>query len=333
VNPAARDRLFNPAVAFDHPATLPLLLVAVAPLALAPLVLRLGRRWAAPEARRDAWRRYRPWLVLVPVMAVPVLLGAFWVILGVAALSVLCFREYARATGLFREKFICYLVVAGILLVHLAALDNWYRLFVALFPLVIGAVAGLAAAQDRPKGYVQRVALGVVAFGLFGSCLGHLSFLATDEDYRPRLALVLIAVGFWDVARYTLGKAIGGRPLAPNTCPDRTLSGAVGAAVFTAAFVFGAGWFVFHNTPLANPWRLALLGVLVAVAAQFGDLMLASIKRDAGVAELDVVIPGHGGLLDRFDSLILAAPVAFHLINFFAGVGANQPDRVFTGGR
>jgi phosphatidate cytidylyltransferase len=333
VNPAARDRLFNPAVAFDHPATLPLLLVAVAPLVIAPLVLRLGRRWIAPETRRDAWRRYRPWVAIVPAMALPVLLGAFWVILGVAALSVLCFREYARTTGLFREKFICYLVAAGILLVHLAALDNWYRLFVALFPLVIGAIAGLAAAQDRRKGYVQRVALGVVAFCLFGSCLGHLSMLATYTNYRPILALVLIAVGFWDVARYTLGKAIGGRPLAPNTCPDRTWPGAVGAAVVTAAFVFGAGWLVFHGTALANPWRLALLGAAVAVAAQFGDLMLASIKRDAGVSELDVVIPGHGGLLDRFDSLILAAPVAFHVINFFAGVGTDQPARVFTGGR
>src|SRR5437016_5943754 len=150
-------------------------------------------------------------------MGIPILFGAFWVILGIAVLSVLCFREYARATGLFREKYICYLVVLGIVLVQLAVLDNWYLLFVALFPLSIPA----------------RV----------------------------------------------------------------------------------------------------LLGALIALAAQLGDLMLAAIKRDAGVTDLDVIIPGHGGLLDRFDSMILVAPVAFHVVDYYAGVGTVQPVCVFTGAR
>lgn len=328
MDPAARDRLFNPTVAFDHPATLPLLIAAVVPLVVAPLLLRLTR-----DAGRETWRRYWPWLALVPVMAVPVLLGAAWVIAGTAALSVLCFREFARTTGLFREKFICYLVLLGIALVHLAALDNWYRLFVALFPLTIAALAGLAALQDRPKGYVQRVALGVVAFCLFGSCLGHLSFLATDADYRPRVALVLVAVGYWDVARHAVGRLVGGPPLAPNTNPDRTASGAVGAAVVVVGVVVVGGWYVFAGTPLQHPGRLVLLGVLIAVAAQLGDLMLAAVKRDAGVPHLDVVIPGHGGLLDRFDSLILVSPVAFHFVNYVAGVGVGQPVCVFSHAR
>ena len=333
MDPAARARLFDPTVAFDHPATLPLLAAAVAPLVLAPLLLRLVRPLMPPDARRDAWRRYRPWPVLVPLMAVPVLLGAAWVIAGAAVLSVICFRDYARATGLFREKFVCYLVLLGIALVHLAALDNWYSLFVALFPLSIAGLAGLAAVQDRPKGYVQRVALGVVAFCLFGSCLGHLSFLATDKDYRPRVALVLIAVGFWDVARHAVGRLVGGPLLAPHTNPDRTVSGAVGAAVVVVGFVAAAGWPVFADTPLQHPGKLVVLGLLIALAAQLGDLMLAAIKRDAGVAQLDVLIPGHGGLLDRFDSLILVAPVAFHFVNYVAGVGVGQPVCVFTHAR
>jgi phosphatidate cytidylyltransferase len=333
VNVAARDRLVDPTTAFDHPATLPLLLVAVAPLVVAPVVLRLGRRFIPADARRDAWRRYWPWLVLVPGVAVPVLLGAAWVIVGTAALSVLCFREFARATGLFREKFICYLVILGVVLVHLAALDHWYGLFVALFPLSIAVIAGLAAAQDRPKGYVQRVALAVVAFCLFGSCLGHLSFLADDKDYRPKVAVVLIAVAFWDVARYTGGKLVGGPRLCPNTNPERSVAGAVAGAVVVVAFVMSVGWLAFEGTPLAHVGRLAVLGMLIALAAQFGDLMLGAIKKDAGVERLDVVIPGHGGLLDRLDSLILVAPVAFHFINYFAGVGMDEPVCVFTSAR
>ena len=332
MSPVARDRLLNPLVAFDHPATLVLLAVALAPLAVAPVVLRLAGPRLDPDTRRDAWRRYWAWLVIVPGMAAAVLLGAAWVVLGTAGLSLLAFREYARATGLFREMFVCYVVVAGVVVAHFAALDNWYRLFVATFPLAVACVAGCAAAQDRPKGYVQRVALGMLAFGLFGSCLGHLSFLATDADYRPRLAVVLIAVGFWDVARYVVGKAVGGPKLAPHTNPDRTISGAVGAAAVVVVVVLWAGWYVFAGTGLQSVGRLTLLGLLIALAAQLGDLMLAAIKKDAGVATLDVMIPGHGGLLDRFDSMILVAPVAFHAIDFFAGVGTDQPVRVFTGG-
>ena len=332
MNPIARDRLFNPLMAFDHQATFFLLIIAVAPLVLAPIILRLGRRWFSRETQDDAWRRYRGWLVIVPVMAAAVLLGAVWVIAGTAILSLISFREYSRATGLFREKFICYLIVAGVAVVQFAALDNWYSLFVASFPLSIACVAGFAAAQDRPKGYLQRVALGAVAFALFGSCLGHLSFLANDAAYRPRLALVLIAVGFWDVARYITGKIIGGPKLAPHTHPDRTVAGAIGGAAVVIVFVMLAGRLVFADSELHYFSRLAVLGLFIALAAQLGDLMLAAIKRDAGVENLDVTIPGHGGLLDRFDSMILVAPVAFHGINFFAGVGSGQPTRVFTGG-
>lgn len=332
VTPAARDRLINPLVAFDNPATPILLAVALAPLLIAPIVLRLGRRSIPPETLKDAWQRYWGWVVLVPVMAATVLMGAGWVMVGAAGVSILCFREYARVTGLFREKFICYLVVLGVVIVHLAALDNWYRLFVASFPLGVACIAGLSAAQDRPKGYIQRVALAVVAFCLFGSGLGHISFLANDTDYRPRLAIVLIAVGFWDVTRYVIGKAFRGPRLAPITNPDRTIYGSVGAGLVVIGFVVAAGGFVFAGTALEDPARLALVGLLIAVAAQLGDLMLAAIKRDAGVETLDLLIPGHGGLLDRFDSLILVAPVAFHAIYFFAGHAVETPVQVFTSG-
>lgn len=331
VNPAARDRLISPLGAFDHPATGVLLAAALAPLVVAPLVLHLGRGVIGPAARADARRRYWGWLVLVPLMAAAVLLGAGWVIVGTTVLALLCFREYARATGLFREKFICYLAAVGIGVAHFAALDANDRLFAATFPLAVVCLAGFAAAQDRPRGYVQRTALGVVAFSLFGSCLGHLGLLANDPDYRPRLAVVLIAVGFWDVGRYVVGRAAGGPKLCPNTNPDRTVAGAVGGAVVVVAFVTAAGRWVFEGTGLHDPGRLAGFGLLVAVAAQLGDLMLAAIKKDARVENLDVMIPGHGGLLDRFDSLILVAPVAFYVITALAPAPPGQPERVFTG--
>ncbi|MFO0798799.1 MAG: phosphatidate cytidylyltransferase [Gemmataceae bacterium] len=327
---AARDRLINPLTALDHRATLVLLGLAFAPLVIGPVFLKLARKRITTETRHDARRRARGWLWVVPAMAAPVLLGAAWVIAGVAALSALCFRDFARATGLFREKLTCYVVLLGMAVIQFAALDNDAGLFAATFPLTIACVAGFAAAQDRPKGYLQRVALGAVAFALFGSCLGHLSYLANDPDYRPKLALVLVAVGFWDVARYVVGKTVRGRQLAPNTTPDRTVAGSVAGAVVVLALVYGVGPMVFAGTPLENPLPLLGLGALLAVAAQLGDLMLASIKRDTGVDTLDNVIPGHGGVLDRFDSMILVAPVAYHGMSFFGGLNL-EAGRVLTG--
>ncbi|HVK18724.1 MAG TPA: phosphatidate cytidylyltransferase [Fimbriiglobus sp.] len=335
MNPVAQQRLFDPTVAFDHPATPVLLGVIAAALAIPPVVLFLaGRLGLMPaDRRRDVWRRYLPWLVIAPAAGAPVLLGAFWTVLAVAALGSFCFREYARATGLFREKLVTYLTLLAMALVYLAALDNWLQLFHALFPLGIAGIVALSILQDRPKGYIQRAALAVFAFALFGSCLGHLAHLANDTHYRPLLLLVLLTVAVNDVAAFIAGRLFGRRKLCPNTSPNKTVAGAVGAAAVTALVMWAAGRWVFTGTPLDHTGRLIAFGVLVSVAGQFGDLVLSSIKRDLGLKDLDVLIPGHGGLLDRFDSLLLVAPVAFHFVNYFVGVGVGQPVCVFTGAR
>src|SRR5262249_32072374 len=155
--------------------------------------------WIDDKLRAELMLRYRSWLVLTPLLLAPILLGAAWTILGVGVLSLLCYREYARATGLFREKTISLVIVLGILAVTFTELDHWYGLFVALVPLTIGIIAAVAVLRDQPHGYIQRVALGVLGFALFGSCLGHLGYLANDRNYRPMLVLILLCVEGNDV--------------------------------------------------------------------------------------------------------------------------------------
>ena len=101
----------------------------------------------------------------------PVLLGAGWTIAAVCAMSMLCYREFARATGLFRHRSISLLVVFGIFAITFAIADHWYGFFVAITPLMIACIAAVAIFSDQPKGYIQRVALGIFAFLLFGVCL------------------------------------------------------------------------------------------------------------------------------------------------------------------
>jgi phosphatidate cytidylyltransferase len=330
----ARERLFGAGHAFDHPVTLVVTLAVVALLLLTPVVIwllaRLGR--IDEKLRTELMLRYWSWMILTPLIMAPILLGAAWAILGVGILSLLCYREYARATGLFREKAISLVVVLGILAVTFTVLDNWYGLFVALVPYTIGVIAIVAILRDQPQGYIQRVALGVLGFVLFGSCLGHLGYLANDRSFRPMLILIFLTVELNDVFAFMVGKTLGKRKLAPNTSPKKTVAGAAGALVLTTLLMMGVGSFVFEGTNLASPLHLVILGVLVSVLGQFGDLMLSSIKRDLGIKDMGATIPGHGGLLDRFDSVILVAPAVFHYINYFRGVGTDQVPHVLIGG-
>jgi len=328
-----RERLFDWREAFDHPVTLWITSGLVLVLAVAPvLIWILGVTGAIKtEHRRDLVQRTHSWLFLAPLMIGPVLLGAAWAIIAVGVLSLFCYREYARVTGLFREKAISLVVVLGILLVTFAVFDHWYALFVALFPLTVAAISATAILADRPKGYIQRVALGILGFVLFGCALGHLGYFANDENYRPVLLWLLLTVEMNDVFAYVTGKSFGHRKLAPQTSPNKTLGGALGALILTTVLAASLGHFVFYETNLDRPAALLVLGVLISAAGQLGDLMLSSVKRDLGIKDISALIPGHGGLLDRFDSLILVAPAVFHYVGYFNGVGLNQPARFLVG--
>lgn len=333
MNPQTRARLFGFEHAFDHPVTVVLVAAIAVALLLAWVVIRvLGQRGRIDAAlQEELVRRHRSWLVLVPLLVIPILAGAFWTILGVGILSLACYREYARATGLFREKLTSLAVTAGILAVTFAVLDHWYQLFVALFPLTVAAICAAAILPDQPKGYIQRVGLAVLGFMFFGVSFGHLGYIANDGNYRPILLTILLAVEANDIFAYLVGKTLGQRQLAPQASPNKTIAGAIGAVVLTTALVLASGHFVFQGTPVDSLLLLLILGVLISVAGQIGDLMLSSIKRDLGLKDFGVLLPGHGGLLDRFDSLILVGPVVFHYVNYFVGFGLDQPTRILTG--
>jgi phosphatidate cytidylyltransferase len=334
MNEATWQRLFGWQHAFDHPAVPWLvggvLLVLVLATLLVAGLAATGRIGAA--TRTELRQRIGSWWLLAPLMIGPVLLGAAWTFAAVLLLSLGCYREFARATGLFREHLTSALVVLGILAATFAIVDHWYDLFLAVLPLGVVTIAGLAVLADAPRGYVQRTALGVFAFAFFGFGFGHLAYFGNDVEFRPIILFVLIAVELNDVFAYVTGRLFGSRKLLPHTSPNKTWGGAIGAVVLTTAFVWLVGPHVLAGRPSAGGSRLLLLGVLIAVAGQLGDLVLSSIKRDVGIKDFAATIPGHGGLLDRFDSLVLVAPAVFHLIGYQHGIGLSSVPRLLTGG-
>jgi len=316
-----------------HPVSFWITVSIAAVLGITPLVFLLLEKAGklAPALRTDVWTRYKSWLVLAPLMVVPLIAGRLPAILAVGVLAGLCYREFARATGLFRHHLVSATVGLGGLLITFAVADHWYGLFVALSSLITSAIVILSLFADEPKGYIQRVALGIFAFVMFGLCLGHFSYFANDR-LGPAIQLsILVCVSLNDIFAYCTGKAFGRRKLSPNTSPNKTIGGALGAAVLTTALFATLGHFVFRGTVLDSPIHLITLGLLLSLTGQWGDLVMSSIKRDLGIKDMAATIPGHGGLLDRFDSLIFVGPALFHYIGYFLGVGLDQPARVFTG--
>jgi phosphatidate cytidylyltransferase len=289
----------------------------------------LGRANAA--LRRELWLRLFSWCWLLPLMILPVLAGREATIAAVTVLSLLCWREFARATGAFRERLLSAVVVIGILFLNFAALDHWYGFFVALPSLSACVIAVATIPLDRPAGYVQRTALALVGYVLFGFGLAHLGYMANDLNYRPVVLMLLLTVALSDVAAFTFGKLLGGAKLIPNTSPGKTRAGAIGALLTTAVVVGVLSSIIFAGTRMDRLHWLIAFGLLVGLAAQAGDLVLSSIKRDIGIKDIGAALPGHGGVLDRFNSLLLVAPASFHFIGYFVGFGLDRPTRLITG--
>lgn len=336
MNPEILNHFFRCGDAFSFPLTRWAVICVAILLAITPgIVAVLSASGKLGEAtKRDIMVRWKSWIWLVLILFAPILLGAAWVMLGVMLLSLACYREFARATGVFHERWISIAVVFGILLVTFAVVDNYERLFFAAAPLTVGLITVITIPQDRPSGYLQRVALGALGFLLFGYSFGYLGLMTESPRFREYLILILLGVELNDIFAYCTGRLFGKRRLLPNTSPGKTLGGALGALVLTTTLVVVLGrYVVFPGTQMAEWGWLLLLGAGMSVFGQLGDLLMSSIKRDLRVKDLGSSIPGHGGLLDRFDSLVLVPPAFYHLLSLVLGsVGAGGAlERIFTG--
>jgi phosphatidate cytidylyltransferase len=255
MNLATRERLFGFRHAFDSPVTLWITIAVIAALLIAALIIWLLRAAGrtSDKLHDELVKRVVSWAVMAPLLLGPVLLGAAWTILAVGILSVLCYREFARATGYFRYRSLSIVVVLGIIATTFAIADHWYGFFVAIPPLTIVLLAMVAILRDEPRGYTQRVGLGILSFLLFGHCLGHLGYMANDADFRPIVMLIILTVELNDVFAYITGKTFGHRKITPNTSPNKTLGGALGALVLTTTLVAGVGHFVFAGSGVDTP--------------------------------------------------------------------------------
>jgi phosphatidate cytidylyltransferase len=268
-----------------------------------------------------AWKAYCGWLVMVPLVFGAIFLGREATIVLFTIVAIFGFKEYARATGLYQDWPMTGTVYLGIIAVGVLSMvkdptqgvPGWYGLFMALPVYVIAVILIVPILRDRAQGQLQLLALSIVGFLYFGWMFGHLAFLANARHAYSYLFFVLLAVELNDVAAFTFGKLFGRHPLRPNISPKKTWEGALGALGVSMALP----WVLHHTFPHFQARDCLLIGATVGIGGQLGDLAISVIKRDLGIKDMGTAIPGHGGILDRIDSLIYVAPLFFHLVRYW----------------
>jgi len=270
----------------------------------------------------SVWRIYRGWLMMIPIFIVFVFFGRLVFILGILGISTFSFFEFSRATRLNRANpWITYVAYLGIVIVAVLAMVpdpfaeyfGWYGLFMALPVYMIGFIVLVPILQNRHEGQLQAVSLGVLGFIYFGWMFGHLSFLANSPYFVNYVLYLVFAVQIADISAYSFGKLFGRHKLRSNISPNKTMEGAIGALVVSLCLP----WLLRGILPEFGPLQLFLTGLIVGIGSQLGDLTISLIKRDLEIKDMGTLIPGHGGVLDRIDSLIIAAPLFFHMIRYF----------------
>ncbi len=260
--------------------------------------------------------------VLIPVVVYLVLFAPILVVAAVTCVvALLALHEYlglAKASGADVFYVIPFLATAVIFVTFLPEFP----------PLFVLPVFVLTAAVLLTQAAITRQLPGILpdtAFSFFGLMyvvfpLATLPHIAQQENGRAQLLLLLLVVWAGDITALFVGRAFGKRKLWPRISPNKTWEGTVGSlvgSVLVAWLTVTLGARIAEHFGGADPfvrplWYWLLLAVVLNVAAQFGDLLESSLKRGAGVKDSGTLLPGHGGVLDRIDALLLAAPVLWY---------------------
>ncbi len=287
-------------------------------------LLGIGIAKAMGRNVTHAWASYRGWLIMVPLLGAILFAGRLAVIIGFTLIAIFAFKEFAKATGLYKDWWMTGVGYLGIIAVGAAcgvndpfqATPGWYGLLMALPAFVTAAVFLVPILRDRSQGQLQMIALAMVGFLYIGWMFGHLTYMANSTHAYGYILYLLVAVELNDVAAFTFGRLFGKHKLRPNISPNKTWEGSIGALGFSMVLPFALR-FTF---PHFDTWDLLRTGLIVGVGGQVGDLSISLVKRDVGIKDMGTLIRGHGGILDRLDSLIYVAPLFFHATGYRYGM-------------
>ncbi|MCO4862297.1 phosphatidate cytidylyltransferase [Cupriavidus sp. WGlv3] len=266
-------------------------------------------------------QRVSAWWWMIGIMGVAFALGRSAVIVLFYLLSFFALREFVTITTTRRgdHRAIVAAFFVFLPLQYVLVYIGWYGMFSILIPvyafLVLPILAALSSETTR---FLERCAGVQWAVMVCVFCISHVPALLTlpipgfDGRNLLLIAFLVIVVQGSDVLQYVWGKLCGKRKIAPLLSPSKTVEGFVGG-VASATALGAALWWI---TPF-SPWQAGAIALVIALMGFLGGLVMSAIKRDRGIKDWGHMIQGHGGMLDRLDSVVFAAPVFFHVTRYW----------------
>jgi phosphatidate cytidylyltransferase len=283
----------------------------------------LWLRWRAPEKdRTELVQRLRSWWVIVSIFTAAMIMSRNVSVAFFAFVSFLALKEYLSIVPTRRaDRRVLFWAYLSIPVQYYWVAQAWYGMFIIFIPVYVFLLLPLRMVIIGETREFLRAA-GTLHWGIMTLVFGisHIAYLLVLPEAKnpnaggPGLVLFLVFLTqFNDVAQYLWGKTLGRHKIIPKVSPNKTWEGFLGGvATTTLLSMVLSDWL----TPM--PWTVAIgAGLLISIAGFIGDVTISALKRDIGLKDSGSLLPGHGGILDRIDSLTYTAPLFFHFIYYF----------------
>jgi phosphatidate cytidylyltransferase len=265
--------------------------------------------------------RIRAWWMMVAIFLFAMLSGGLGSVVLFALTSFLALREFVTMTptklGDHGTLLWVFFVITPIQYALVAL--QWYGLFSIFIPVYAFLFVPLRSVLSGDcERFLERTATIQWALMVCVYCVSHAPALMTlgipafEGQNGKLLFYFVLVVQASDVFQYIWGKLLGKHKIAPTVSPNKTLEGFIGGVVMATLLGTALWW----ATPF-TPWQAAAMSLLIALMGFVGGLVMSAIKRDRGVKDYGTLIEGHGGVMDRIDSLCFSAPVFFHITRYF----------------
>lgn len=259
--------------------------------------------------------------VISAILAIPLLffftiMGGYTFKFGVMVLSLIAVYEYVNAYMESKNKSISLILYLGILINSFIVFSK-LNIELIFLMIILTTILSMATPIFTKKYNVISSAITVIGLIYIVCFFDFLVFIREKENGNKLIWLVFIIAWASDTFAYYFGRFFGKHKLCPEVSPKKTIEGSIGGII--GSIIGVSVWFIIFKPTNINLFSLIILGIVGGSISQIGDLSASLIKRFVNIKDYGKIMPGHGGVLDRFDSILFIAPVVYYYIEFFIG--------------
>ena len=296
--------------------------IILAILVFSSIVLGIWGLFSKSKMLTELKTRTKSWWIMCSLFITATIISNVITYVCIGFLSFAALREFYSVIKLRKSDragmLWCYLAIP---VQYYLAYRGWYELFIVFIPVFMFVwIPFILVLQGETKMIMSSMAGLPTSLMLCVFGLSHMAYLISLPEIdgfsaggKGLLLFLIFITQINDVMQFIWGKLIGKYKILPKISPNKTWGGFIGGLI-SSVFI---GYLMSFLTPL-NEWQVIVVSFFIAGVGFVGDVVVSAIKRDMGVKDMGQAIPGHGGVLDRVDSLAMTTPIFFHLVYFFA---------------